>query len=114
MWKNSLKKIANQQQLLAEYMQTLYPQDTVPTEIPKEKESSPVATALQFLLPMGLVAGGAYLGYKNLPKFLGKLQDITGKGFTQRDMLNLVGRYNRDIGHAVDRALNNWGTRGIV
>jgi hypothetical protein len=77
---------------------------------PKEKSS--FRRALELLVPLSLAAGGAYYGYKKIPQLVNYAKNP--KGISGADIKNLVGQYNMDIGHALDRLYRSYGPKGNI
>lgn len=79
---------------------------------PSEDKSSAMKRALQLLLPLGLIAGGAYYSYKNIPKLVNIASNP--KGITGKDIGNLVSQYQGDLGHHLERAMRSIGLKGTL
>ena len=86
--------------------------DHIMRQIPQNK-SGAAQRALELLIPLGLVAGGAYAGYKGLPKLLDMLTAKTSV-VTGKDMQALLGRYNMDLGHYIKRSMDSLGSGKII
>lgn len=77
-----------------------------------QDQKSSLRRALELLVPLGLVAGGAYYGYKNLPQLVNFASKP--KGVTGADIKHLVSQYNLDLGHALDRLYRAYGPKGSI